>query len=355
MSWLEALGWGEDFARAFAALEEPRLVPARVLVGHAGLCHVVCEQGDLLADFAGRLRIREPGLLLPVVGDWVAISPRGSEGRATVHHVLPRRSRFSRKVAGEHVEEQVVAANIDTVFLVSGLDGDHNPRRLERFLTLVRESGAEPVVLLNKADLCDEVPLRRTEAEAVLLGVPLFVIEAKRGVGLEALEAWLRPGRTVALLGSSGVGKSTLANRLLGVERQRTRDVRESDDRGRHTTSARELLRLPSGAMLIDTPGMRELQLWDADSGLTETFSELDAFAAGCRFRDCAHEAEPGCAVRAAVESGALPAARLTSWTRLRKELQSLADRQDAYSRRQAERRWIPIHKSLRKAPKKRG
>jgi ribosome biogenesis GTPase len=352
---LEALGWDADFARAFDSLQAPGLRPARVLVGHAGLCRVAWEEGELLADFAGRLRLREAGAELPVVGDWVAIAPRPAEGRATVHHVLERRSRFSRKVAGDHVEEQVVAANVDTVFLVSGLDGDHNPRRLERFLTLVRESGAEPVVLLNKADLCDAVAQRRAEAEAVALGLPLFVIEAKHGRGLEPLEPWLRPGRTIALLGSSGVGKSTLANRLLGVERQKTRDVRESDDRGRHTTSARELLRLPGGALLIDTPGMRELQLWEADEGLGQTFADVEEHAAGCRFRDCAHEQEPGCAVRAAVDSGALPAARLASWVRLRRELKSLADRQDAFSRRQAERRWIPIHKSLRKAPKKRG
>ena len=207
-----------------------------------------------------------------------------------------------------YMKEQIVAANVDTVFLVMGLDGDFNPRRLERYLTVVWDSGADPVVLLNKVDLCDARDERLREIEA--MGAPTHLVSARSGQGLEALAAYLTPGRTVALLGSSGVGKSTLVNRLLGEERLRTREVRSSDDRGRHTTSTRQLLTLPGGALVIDTPGMRELQLWDSVGGLGATFADVEELGASCRFGDCGHVSEPGCAVRAAVEEGRLPSVR---------------------------------------------
>jgi len=254
-----------------------------------------------------------------------------------------------RRAAGERTLPQVLAANVDTVFLVMGLDADFNPRRLERALVLAWESGAEPVVLLNKADLEPEAEARRAEVERLAAAVPVLVTAAKQGRGLEALERWLLPGRTVALLGSSGVGKSTIVNRLLGREKQKTQEVREADRRGRHTTSHRELVPLPGGALLVDTPGLREVQLWSEGPGLQAAFLDLQEIAAGCRFSDCGHDSEPGCAVRAAVAEGRLEAARLDSFLKLQAELRALEVREDPLKRREERGRWKAVHKSLRK------
>jgi ribosome biogenesis GTPase len=345
---LEDLGWGPREAEAFAPHAAQGLTPARVAAEHQHVYTLLGAEVVLLARVTGRLRHAAGGRAdFPAVGDWVAAKRLPGEEWATIHGILPRRSRFSRKVAGEDAEEQIVAANIDTVFLMMGLDGDFNPRRLERYLTVAWESGADPVVLLSKADLCEDPDARRREIEA--LGAPVHLVSAKTGAGLAAVTAHLRPGRTVALLGSSGVGKSTLVNRLLGEERLRTREVRSSDDRGRHTTTARELLALPGGALVIDTPGMRELQLWgDAAAGLGTTFSDLDALASGCRFSDCGHASEPGCAVRAAVAEGGLTPERLASYHKLQKELLALAARHDKRLDAERRRKWRTIHKTAR-------
>jgi len=328
MADLASLGWSDALGRAFAPFAAEGLVPARIGAEHQHVYTLLTTEGERLARVTGRLRHEAGGRAdFPAVGDWVAARCPAGEDRATIHAILPRRSRFSRRLAGEKDDEQVVAANVDTVFLVMGLDGDFNPRRLERYLTVAWDSGAEPVVLLNKADLCDERDARRREIEA--LGAPTHLVSARSGLGLDALGAYLRPGRTVALLGSSGVGKSTLVNRLLGEERLRTRDVRSRDDRGRHTTSTRQLLALPGGGLVIDTPGMRELQLWDSAAGLGATFADLEELGASCRFGDCGHGSEPGCAVRAAVEEGRLPRERLESYHKLQRELVALAVRQD--------------------------
>jgi ribosome biogenesis GTPase len=231
---------------------------------------------------------------------------------------------------------------------VMGLDRDFNPRRLERALVLAWESGAEPVVLLNKADVCDDVASRLLEVESPAAGVPVLVLAARSGRGLEALSPWLEAGRTVALLGSSGVGKSTIVNRLLGEERQRTREVRTADQRGRHTTTHRELLPLPGGGMLIDTPGLREIQLWASDEGLAAAFDDVEALARDCRFRDCAHQSEPGCAVVTAVEAGTLAEARFASYCKLRAELRALEVRADPELQRQQRQRWRLIHKAAK-------
>lgn len=347
MTRLESLGWTQRQTEAFAPHAALGLAAARVVAEHQHVYTLLTEDAELLARVTGRLRYEADGRAdFPAVGDWVAARPQPGEDWATIHAILPRRSRFSRKVAGEDAEEQIVAANVDTVFLVMGLDGDYNPRRIERYLTLCWDSGADPVVLLSKSDLCDEPDARRREIET--LGAPVHLVSAKTGAGLEALEVHLQPGRTVALLGSSGVGKSTLVNRLLGEERLRTREVRASDDRGRHTTSARELIALPSGALVIDTPGMRELQLWDSAAGLGGAFADLEELAARCRFGNCGHESEPGCAVRGAVADGSLPAVRLASYQKLQRELVALATRHDKRLEAEQRRKWRSIHKIAR-------
>lgn len=349
---LPSLGWNARIETLFAPFQDRGLVPARVAREDRDRYTVLDESGARPAELAGRLRHdARTRAELPAVGDWVALRP-GAASSAVIDAVLPRSSAFVRKVAGETTEEQVVAANVDTVFLVSGLDGDFNPRRVERYLAAAWESGAEPVVVLNKSDLAADLDTRVAEVEAVAPGAAVVPLSALGREGLDALAPWLAPGRTVALIGSSGVGKSTLVNALLGVERQATAAVREDDSRGRHTTSHRELIALPGGALLLDTPGMRELQLWGDEDGLGEAFPDVAALAAECRFRDCRHEQEPGCAVLAAAASGALDAARFESWRKLQRELQWLASRQDARARAELLSKWKAIHKSMRHHPK---
>ncbi len=319
---LASLGWNDHFASLFGAHAAAGLVPARVALEHKHGYVVLAEPGELTAEVRGRLLKNRVEADLPAVGDWVAVSLPAEGRHAHIHAVLPRRSRFSRRAPGERAEEQVVAANLDTVFLVSGLDADFNPRRIERYLALARGSGAEPVIVLNKADLCPDASARLSAIRKLAGGATVQVISAVTGAGLEALTPYLQPGRTIALLGSSGVGKSTLVNRLLGTERQAVRNVRE-DDRGRHTTTRRELITLPGGALLVDTPGMRELQLWNrAIDGLLTVFPEIVELAHGCRFRDCRHAAEPGCAVRSALVDGTLSPERFGSFLKLRAELE---------------------------------
>jgi ribosome biogenesis GTPase len=282
------------------------------------------------------------------VGDWVALRPPTGDGRAMIHAILPRTSKFSRKSAGQRTDEQVVAANVDTIFLVSGLDGDFNPRRIERYLTAAWDSGAQPVVVLNKLDRCDDPERCLLETEAVAMGVPVHRVSALTGQGCDALRDYLGPGLTVGLLGSSGVGKSTLINRLLGREVQKTGDVRESDDRGKHTTTHRELFRVPTGGLLIDTPGLRELQLWEADQGIESAFADIEELAEDCRFGDCGHAGEPGCAVEEALASGTLAPERLESYCKLQRELRQIHLKQDELARQQEKKRMKVINKSLK-------
>jgi ribosome biogenesis GTPase / thiamine phosphate phosphatase len=319
---LEALGWSGFFADAFARYEPEGLIPGRVAVQERGAVVLFTSSGTLRASGNA------------VAGDWVAVQPIPGEDRGIVRAVLPRRTRFARKEPWL-TEEQVVAANVDSVFLVTDCGRDFKPRRLERYLTATWDSGADPVIVLTKSDLADDVWETVAEAEAVAFGVPVRAVSAVTGEGLGELERYLAPGRTVALLGSSGVGKSTLANRLLGEELLATNEVR-SDGRGRHTTTHRELVLLPGGALLLDTPGMRELQLWADESALDETFADVAALAEQCRFTDCAHGSEPGCAVRTALADGSLPQVRWESYRKLQRELRALAVKQDARLRSEA-------------------
>ncbi len=335
---LSNIGWDDKFEALFEPQRREGRVPARVVKQFRERYVVAGEGGELSAEVSGRFRHEATSPSdYPAIGDWTAVELAGP-GRGVIHSVLPRRSVFLRKEAGGITEAQVLAANVDTVFLVAGLDGDFNLSRLERYLTAAWDSGASPVVVLNKSDLRPDLDTARTEVERIAIGAPVVIVGARDGLNLDALEPFLAPGKTVALLGSSGAGKSTLINRLLGEERLQTRPVREDDSRGRHTTTHRELVALPGGALLIDTPGLRELGLWTGDDSLERAFDDIAALAAGCRFADCRHEAEPGCAVRAAVETGALDPRRLESYLKQRKELRYLALKQDERAHRRAEK-----------------
>jgi ribosome biogenesis GTPase len=355
---LAALGWTAALDDVFAAYREQGLVPGRVSLEHTHIYRVWTAQGEWLARVAGRLRHHAATRAdFPAVGDWVALEPAAAGGDARIRAVLPRKSRFSRKAAGDVTEEQVVAANVDTVFLVGGLDHNFNPRRLERYLLVARESGASPVIVLNKADVIADVrelSARVDDVRGVAPDVPVHAVSCRVPASLDPLRQHLGFGLTAALLGSSGVGKSTIANRLIGQDLLRTSDVREIDSKGRHTSTSRQLVLLPGGGLLIDTPGMRELQLWDT-GGLTESFTDVAAFASACRFRDCQHRGEPGCAVAAAVNSGELSARRLESFLKLAAEQQH-AERQ-ADERAMLERKRISRigSKALRKQLKDKG
>ncbi|PSR18237.1 ribosome small subunit-dependent GTPase A [filamentous cyanobacterium CCP3] len=344
-------GWSATCDRAFAPWAEAGFEAGRVALEQRGAYQLLTPTGELSAEVTGQFcHQAESEQAFPAVGDWVAFH-RGDP--ATIHAVLPRHSAFVRKVAGGKTEGQVVAANVDTVFLVTGLDGDFNLRRIERYLVAAWESRANPVIVLNKADTCDDLGDRLAQVESIAIGVPIHAVSAATGAGLEQLIPYLGLGQTVALIGSSGVGKSTLTNHFLGIQHQATQAVRADDSRGRHTTTGRHLLPLPSGALLIDTPGMRELQLWTTSAGLEATFADIEALAADCRFRDCRHQGEPGCAVEEAIAAGDLECDRLHSYHKLQREQQWIEQRQDARASLNSKRRWKTIHKAMRDRPKR--
>jgi ribosome biogenesis GTPase len=332
----------------FASYAARGLVLARVITSQRDQYRLVTTALELDAEPSGALWHRAPTrAAMPVIGDWVAARIVG-DGQAIVEAVLPRRTLFSRRAAGRREDEQPIAANVDLVFLVCGLDGDFNPRRLERYLALAAESGAQPVIVLNKADLCADLPERIAEITSIAAGAPVVAASTRAPGGLDELRRHIAPGLTIALLGSSGVGKSSIVNALLGEERLRTNDVRESDSRGRHTTSHRELIALPGGAALIDTPGMRELQLWASQDSIDVVFDEIAALAAGCRYRDCTHAGEPGCAVEAALSAGTLAADRLSSYRKLQGEARRHELLADPLAAQERKRKWKVIHKAAR-------
>jgi ribosome biogenesis GTPase len=353
---LEDLGWTLRFAEAFAPYAAQGYLPARVSLEHTHIYRVRTADDELLARVSGRLRHDASGRAdFPAVGDWVVLELPETDGDARIRAVLPRATRFSRRAAGNPTEEQVVAANIDVIFLVSGLDQDFNPRRIERYLVTAWDSGAAPVIVLNKADLVEDPDAIVAEVQALAPGVPVHAVSAKAPASLAALRALISTGRTAALLGSSGVGKSSIANALIGEERLPTREVRESDSRGRHTTTGRQMVLMPGGGILIDTPGMRELQLWDAGESVAGAFADIDALAGSCRFRDCRHQSEPGCAVAAAVAGGSLPAVRLESFRKLQDEQDHQATQQDERARLEQKRQGKIGAKALRSRLKDKG
>lgn len=352
---LTRLGFSPYFAGHYSVHEGPHRAVARVITEHRGAYEILGENVSGLAVLTGKLRHEaESPLDFPAVGDWVVVDDRpDTEGRTVVQALLPRRTAFVRRAAGSEERPQVVAANIDYAFLVSSLNRDFSPRRLERYLAITRESGAEPVILLTKSDLGEpREALEWTAKHAP--GVSIHVSSSVTGEGIETIREYLREGITGVLLGSSGVGKSTLINRLLGEERLATSSIQEGTDKGRHTTVRRELIILPSGGVLIDTPGMREIGVWAAGVlGLAETFEDIAAFAEKCRFSDCEHESEPGCAVRAALADKTLAQDRFESFRRLRLEGQRIEGLADTRVRSDEARKGRVMAKALRAHLKK--
>ena len=346
---LTSFGWSGEVSDAFAVHAAAGLEPGRVVAEDRGSYVVQTGGGERRASVTGRYRFEagnDPAAY-PAVGDWVAVDSR--EDGASVHAILPRRTSVLRHAPGLRTVAQVVAANVDVVFVVASLNQDLNLRRLERYLAFAWESGASPIVVLSKADLTEDLAGALLAVESVAVGVPIITVSAVDGRGIDELRSHIEPGATVAFVGSSGVGKSTLVNTLAGDELAAVREIREDDGRGRHTTSRRQLHRMPDGGLILDTPGMRELGLWDADAGLERSFADIDALASTCRFSDCRHDGEPGCSVAAAIADGDLDAGRFSGWRKLEREARHLERRVDHLARDQERRRWKAISKSVGK------
>jgi ribosome biogenesis GTPase len=342
---LHRLGWDDGWEAAFADHRAAGLDPARVAVQHRGAYDLVAEEGEVRASAANRF-VREDDL--PAVGDWVGLD------RTTnlIEALLPRRTSISRKEVWQATREQILAANVDVAFLVQALPLDFNVRRLERYLAMAWESGAQPVVLLTKTDLVDDVTRFLDEVEATTLGsCPVHAVSARTGEGIDELRSWFDGNRTAVLLGSSGVGKSTIVNALVGEELLATQEVRADDQMGRHTTTRRELILLPTGGVVLDTPGIRELQLWDAD--LEQTFGDVEEIARRCRFSDCNHDSEPGCAIREALADGTLPRDRWDSYVKLQREQDALELRRNHLLRQEKRREYKIRERQQRANPKK--
>jgi ribosome biogenesis GTPase len=343
---LHDLGWSAFFADAFAPYEAQGMIPARVAARHHGPCELLSAQGRMGGVPAGKL----DEAALPAVGDWVAARVVDGERKAVIEAVLPRRTAFTRKEAWRRAVEQVVAANVDTVLLTTAFGPDLNPRRIERYLTATWDSGAEPVIVVNKLDTAEDPAAELEAVEAVALGVPVIAMSARTGAGVDALRALVAPGRTLVLLGSSGVGKTTLINLLRGVASVDTGAGETSaGGRGRHTTTRRDLFLLPGGGLLLDTPGMRELQLWADEEALDSTFPEVGELALACRFGDCAHDGEPGCAVDAALDDGSLTHERYEAWRKLQREIRALEARRDARARAERKREVKQVTRAMRR------
>jgi ribosome biogenesis GTPase len=349
-------GWSNTLQQQFSSHAAEGLVPARVIVQQRGFYEIMTDGGDLTATLSGKLAHEAESGGYPVTGDWVAVSPRPGEGTATIRHVLPRASVFSRKAAGPGMmRAQIVAANVDIALLTASLNADLSLRRIERYLATAWESRADPVIVLTKADLCDDVASAVAEVEGIAFGVPVHAISSVTGEGLDAVRTLLAPGKTAVVLGSSGVGKSTLVNALAGEEIMATQGIIDEGARGRHTTTHRELILLPNGALILDTPGMRELGLWDADAGVSTAFAEVEELAKQCRFHDCRHHREPDCAVQAALSDGSLDAGRWEAYGKLQRELAFQHRKEDVQAHLENRKVWIQRNKNYRAMKRFRG
>jgi ribosome biogenesis GTPase / thiamine phosphate phosphatase len=349
--WSETLH-GQFMAHAATHQAEGRtaatLTPARIIIQRRDFYRIITAHGEADAQLSGRFRFTAEEGGHPVAGDWVCVLMAAGHGTASIQHRLPRRTAFVRKAAGHGQAAQVVAANIDIAMLVTSLNADLNLRRLERALAVAWESGATPVIVLTKMDLCDDPDPQIAQVEAIANGVRILPVSARAGQGLEALRALILPGTTAAVVGTSGVGKSTLVNALLGEERMATQAIRAADARGKHTTSHRELILLPGGGCILDTPGMREIGLWDVEEGLTTVFADIEDLATHCRFRDCTHTSEPGCAVQHALAEGSLEEARWHSYIKLQRETGHQERKENPLAMAEAKKRWARLNRQYR-------
>lgn len=349
MNKIEQYGWNTAWQEKIGTSG----IPGRITLEHKNIYRVVTDRGEWLSTLSGKYRHEHLHSEFPAVGDWVMVERMPGEEKGIIHQVLPRTSQFSRKAAGDTSEIQLIAVNVDYVFLVMSLNHDFNVRRLERYLIAAWDSGANPVIVLTKSDQCEDAEPYLREVETVAFGLPVFPVSSVTGEGIENLQNLLSPNKTGALLGSSGVGKSSLINALSGSELMAVQDIREDDSKGRHTTTHRELVRLPLGGLLIDTPGMREFQLGDYEEGIEGGFSDVEQLADECRFRDCGHGGEPGCRIQDALRTGELQHDRYRSYVKLKRELAHMERKSDAAAQKAERSKWKQITKDNRKRPVK--
>lgn len=345
---IEQYGWSEVWATAFAPHAHAGHTPGRVILQHRNGYLVVTDAGELQAKASGRLRHEAQETGPPAVGDWVALSPNAQDGAATIHAVLPRRTAFVRRAADSARRTQILAANIDVAFVVTSMNADLNPRRIQRFLAAAMDSGARPVLVLTKSDLSADPQAEAAQVAALETQTLVLTVSAREGVGLEALRLQVKPGETCVLIGSSGVGKSTLVNAFLNEDRMATQAIRASDEQGRHTTSHRQLLPLPGGGLIIDTPGIREVGLIDAEEGVEAVFDDIEHLMQECRFTNCGHVSEPGCAVQAALADGTLEGPRWAHFQKLKSELAAAGDKAERIAKAAERRRLGGLQKVYR-------
>ncbi|RPI17945.1 MAG: ribosome small subunit-dependent GTPase A [Ignavibacteriae bacterium] len=346
MNLLKSFGFKDFFKEHFSEFSENGFSPARVAVENKNNYILYSEFGELTAELSGKFYFNyEDKGDYPAVGDWVVIRPLPDEQKALIEHVLPRMNSFSRKAAGTKTDEQVIAANIDVLFIMTSLNKELNIRRMERYLTLALDRGLQPVVILSKADLCEDIDSKMMSMENIIKNIPVHIVSSVKKEGIDELKKYFEGNKTAAIVGSSGVGKSTFINALLGEDRLTVKDITAYKDKGVHTTSRRELILLPDGGMIIDTPGMRELQLWDGGDGLSDVFEDIEALFSNCKFSDCKHESEPGCAVREAIKSGELDEDRYNSYLKMQKEVNYFERRKDQKALLEEKKKWKKIHK----------